>query len=295
MKPASPELLALLSSRQFFRADLWTFTLQSGVVLCYCGGDADIVANGNTYSAGGLTGPYFDRQDSKAKLHQKVGTGVDTLVVDVLPGAATVAGDRFVDAIRKGLFDGAGVLLERAYMPTWGDTRVGVVRMFQGYVADVPHSASIAAFNINSPLERLNLSLPRNVAQITCMNQLGDAVCGVNLASFSATGTVGAVADRSNFECTLSGSFPAGTFDKGKLVFTSGALSGWQATIKTCAPTSPGIALLGFLPIAPTAGDTFTIYYGCNKSYTDSNGCGKFSNQPRYRGFKFIPQPSMAI
>lgn len=296
MKPCSPELLALLSARQFYAADLWTFTLQGGTVLRYTSGDQDITANGLVYSAGGQVGPYFDRQDNKAKCHWKVGTGADSLVVDVLPGSATVLGDQFLDACRRGLFDGAEVMLERAIMPTYGDTRVGVVRFFLGRVAEVGFSASLATFSINSHMELLNQQLPRNIAQPMCMNNLGDATCTVNLESFKTTGTVSGTPSISSFQASLVGSFASGTFDKGKVLFTSGALNGVSVTVKQCTFGSPAtIALLGFLPSAPSAGDTFKIYYGCDKSFTSSNGCPKFTNTAHFRGFPFVPQPSVAV
>jgi hypothetical protein len=95
MKPASSQLIALLASRQFFSADLYQYDLVGGTSLYYCGGDADIVWNGITWSAGKSTGPYFDRKDNKAKCHWKVGVDVDQLVFDCIPGSATIGGEPY--------------------------------------------------------------------------------------------------------------------------------------------------------------------------------------------------------
>jgi hypothetical protein len=87
MKPTSPALRKILESREWFQADVFTFSggnLGSNV-LRYCGGDQDVTYNGVLYPCGGSTGPYFDRQDAKAKVRQKVGTAVDTLQFDVIP------------------------------------------------------------------------------------------------------------------------------------------------------------------------------------------------------------------
>src|SRR5579863_246653 len=129
MKPASTALINLLATRQFFTADLYQFALAGGGELNYCGGDKDIIWNGITYSAGGVVGPYFDRKDNKAKCHWKIGVEVDTLVFDVLPGAATVLGEPFLQAVHAGQFDGAELMLERAYMPVYGDASRGTVIM----------------------------------------------------------------------------------------------------------------------------------------------------------------------
>jgi uncharacterized phage protein (TIGR02218 family) len=295
VKPCSAPLKTLLATRQFYAVDLYKFILVGGGTLRYCSGDADISYNGELYTAGAQTGPYFDRQDNKAKLHQKIGTAVDTLVFDVIPGSATVLGEPFLQGIHSGAFDGATLILHRVFMPTYGDTSRGALRMFLGRVADIDAGRSIATFTINSNMELNNLDFPRNLWQPGCVNNLGDASCGVTLASYSTTG-VAAASGSTNavINATLSGA--TGYYDLGKIVFTSGALSGVSRSIKTCAFGSPTIiTLLTPFPEAPATGDQFTITAGCNKNFTDSNGCPKFSNTARYRGFDFVPQPVVAV
>lgn len=370
MKPVSPELLTLLSSRQFFVADLYTFQLANGVTLTYCGGDQAIVANGITFPAGGQIGPYFDRTDSKAKCHWKIGMEVDSLVFDVLPGSATISGTPFLTAVRQGLFDGAEVILDRAYMPTYGDTSRGLVRYFVGRVAEVDCGRSIATFTVNSHLELLNLQLPRNLYQPGCVNSLGDAACGVDLTNpaYHTTGAVVAGTTAATINAYLATVPQTGAFDLGTIAFTSGALAGQTYGVKQCVFGSTHvISLTGFMACAPAVGDTFTITFGCDKtsglpwrvngncakgstaignpSYygqnmvgmvvsgpgfpegttvtaagpgavvlsaastanitsgewtmappagTPQNGCAKFNNLARFRGFPFVPQPVTA-
>lgn len=296
MKPVSAELLALLATRQFYVADLYTFSGGNlgASVLRYCGGDQSLSANGNLYPAGGVTGPYFDRQDNKAKCHWKVGVAVDTLVFDVIPGSATLFGVSFLAALHNGVMDGAELLLERAYMPAYGDLTRGTVRYFAGLVAEIDFGRSVATFSVNSHLELLNLQLPRNLYQPSCVNNLGDTACGVNLASYMTTGTVQSGSTSALVLATISGSFASGTFDLGKIVFTSGALDGLSATVKACAFGSPAsIQLLAYLPGAPAAGDSFDLFYGCDKS-DGGNGCAKFANTARYRAQRLVPQPATA-
>lgn len=296
MKPCSPELLALLKSRQFFAADVYTISLAGGTVLRYCGGDQDLTVNGMLYPAGKQIGPYFDRKDNKAKVHWKVGVETDTLVVDVIPGAATILGAPFLQAVRNGVFDAAEFMLERLYMPTYGDTRRGALRYFVGRMAELDSGRSLATYSINSHLELLNLQLPRNLYQVPCINNLGDATCQVDLNSFKTTGTISSGSNVHTLNATLvgDGGFAAGTFDQGKMTFTSGALSGYTAGVKSVVFGTPDVInLIGFLPSAPAASDTFTLFFGCDKSI-GSNGCGKFTNTARFRGFRWIPQPSTA-
>ncbi len=293
MKPASQALKALLASRQFYAADLYTFTLAGGGMLRYCGGDRDISAGGNRFPAGGQSGPYFDRKDAKAKCHWKIGVEVDTLVFDVLPGSATVLGAPFLAAVRQGVFDGAELQLERAFMPTYGDTSAGTVILFAGRVAEVDAGRSVATFTVNSHLELLNLQMPRNLYQPGCVNNLGDASCAVSLASFATSGT--ALAGSSASVLTASLAQATGYFDQGKLTFTGGANAGLWRSVKSWVAGSPGtLSLLAPFPNAPAAGDAFTLYPGCDKTL-GTNGCAKFSNQANFRGMPYIPTPDTAV
>ncbi len=293
MKPISPQLQAILGSRQFFVADLYTFVLVGGGALRYCGGDRNITANGLFYPAGGQIGPYFDRQDSKAKVRWKVGVEVDTLVFDVIPGSATVLGEPFLQAVRTGLFDGADCTLERVFMPSYGDTRAGTVVMFAGRVAEVDAGRSIATFTVNSHLELLNLELPRNLYQAPCVNNLADAACGVNLAAFAVAGSI--VAAGPTFFVTAGfGGRISGYFVQGKIQMTSGANSGLTRLISGYDPATGNISVIDPFPTVPNGGDTFTAFPGCDHSL-GPNGCPKFNNVPRFKGFPAVPAPETAI
>jgi len=297
-KPASPELVTLIAGRVFYRADLYTIVLTSGQTLRYTSGDQDITANGFLYSSGGQVGPYFDLQGAKAQLHYKVGTEVDTLTFGVIPGGATVGTTPFLQAIHDGLFDGALISMERAYMPitAYGDTSRGTILTFVGRAAEIDAGRSTAEFNVSSHLELLNTQMPRNLVQPGCVNNLGDATCTVSLNSYKTTGTVSSGTTIQTVNATLVGSFSAGTFDYGTITFTSGVNNGLTFDVKTCVFGSPNvITLLGFMAQAPGVGDAFNLFYGCDKSYTGSNGCTKFANTSHFRGWPFVPQASVAV
>jgi len=294
MKPASTSLQSLLASRQFFAADLYTFTLaQGGGTLRYCAGDADITANGHLYPCGGQAGPYFDRKDNKSKCHWKIGVEVDTLSFDVIPGSATVDAAPFLQAVRMGVFDGAEMTLERAFMPSYGNTAAGTVIMFVGRVAEIDCGRSLATFSVNSHLELLNLSVPRNLYQAGCLNCLYDAGCGVNPAAWAVTGTAVGGSSGSVILATIAEA--TGWFDQGSVKFTSGVNAGVARTVKSWVSGSPGsLSLIAPFPAGPAAGDTFTALPGCD-STTGAGGCGKFGNTARFRGFPFIPVPETAL
>ena len=46
------------------------------------------------------------------------------------------------------------------------------------------------------------------------------------------------------------------------------------------------------LPFAPSAGDAFTVYAGCD--HTQATCQGRFNNVAENRGFPYVPPPQMA-
>lgn len=296
-KPISPRLARMLASDiDLYVADTYEFYLyNAGIILRYTNGDADIRGNGKLYSAGGIQiGPYFDAAGNRSAARWERGIGVDTLEFEVLPGAAMIAGVPFLTAVQQGVFDGADLIKNRWFMPTYGDTRCGPINIFSGRVADVIPSRSKAVFSINSYMELLDQNFPRNLFQAGCVNNLGDTSCGVNLPALGVPLTV------TTSTLTVIGTTiavaPAGQFNQGKILFTSGALSGLSRTVKLATAGAPGsVELLFPLPVAAAPGDGFTIYPGCDKSYAGANGCAKFSNQARFRGEDKIPIVETAV
>ncbi len=300
MKTASAALQALLATSQFAAADLYTFTLAGGQALRWTGFDTDVIANGNSFASGAQGGPFFDRQDNKAKCHWKIGVEVDTLVFDVMPGSASVNGLPFLEACRLGVFDGAELQLERAFLapPAGGlyppvAASAGTVVLFVGRVAEVDLGRSLATFNVNSHLELLNLNLPRNLFQSGCVNSLYDAACGVSRASYAVAGTAAGGSSPSLVNATLAQA--SGWFDQGSIGFTSGPNAGFARTVKSYIAGSPGtLALIAPFPFAPAPGDSFTAYPGCDKT-NGAGGCAKFANTARFKGFPFVPIPETAV
>jgi len=295
-KPISPRLEVLLGTdADLFRADLYEFTLIGGGVLRYTNADADITMNGKLFSAGGIQiGPYFDTQGNRGYSRWAVGTSVDTTMLDIIPGAATVGGQPFKVACQQGVFDGATLKKQRVFMPTFGDTRRGPITMFVGRVAEADVGRSKITMIINSHLELLDQVFPRNLYQAGCVNNLGDTACGVNLAALAVACTItGGTAQSLQANLAVA---PTGKFNQGKVVFTSGVLSGMSRTVKLATAGAPGtITLLLPFPSAPAVADTFNIYPGCDKTYAGTNGCAKFANQARWRAEPLIPIVETAI
>lgn len=288
MKSASPALIALLStSRQFWMADLYSFTLVDGTVLRHTSADIDITTGGHTFLHGQ---PIITRSRTRVAL----GTAVDQLDLNISADANTLLGGLpWLQAITNGALDGAEVVLERAFAASPEDAMAGniagTVNLFEGRVSDTTTDSLTSKVIVRSWLEVLNTPLPRNLYQPPCVNSLYDSGCGVSRAAYAAFGAAASGSTRQSINCGLGNA--AGYFDIGEIVMTSGQN---QGVIRTVRAYTPGVVALAYpLPKPVSVGDTFTIYPGCDKRMTTCDT--KFSNKPRFRGTPFVPVPETAL
>jgi uncharacterized phage protein (TIGR02218 family) len=173
-----------------------------------------------------------------------------------------------------------------------GLNQQGTVIRFVGNIGDLDQvSRTIAKFTCKSKVEDLNIQLPRNILQPTCIWTLFDSGCTLNKASFALHGTVQA---GSTVNKLITNLIQTDTyFDNGQLVFNSGPNAGHVVAVKAYLNASGKVSFFVPLPAAPGIGDTFTIYPGCDK--TQATCTGKFSNLVNFGGFPYVPAPETAI
>ena len=285
MKNISAPLLAhLQTGGPFVMADLYTVTLASGAIYHWADFDQDIVhpTNGYTYSS---TGPVLKR----GKTREIIGIEVDTLDISIYGrGSDSVNGLPILAAAQAGAFDGATLILERAFLSPI-PTVVGTVILFTGRFADVTLGRTEFQVRVNSLTESLNINLPRNIQQPGCTHVLYDAGCGLTKSTFGTSGTIATGSTTSILNSGITNSF--GYFNRGSIKFTSGALTGITRTIKSY---NLGVfSLLLPLPTVPVVGDSFIAYAGCDKQ--QSTCSSKFGNIAQFRGAPFIPVPVTAV
>jgi len=187
MKAASAAMIALLgSSDQFIMADLYTITLVGGSMLRYSAAPTVLIANGYTFALG----PKFERSKTKVVIV----TQVDELEVMLYPGTTDlIGGASFLEAAWQGQLDGALLQLERAFMPTYGDTSPGTVVLFAGRISDIDCTRTGIDIKCRSHLELLNIQMPRRLWQSSCTHFFGDAIlwgCDVSIRSVGSTSDV---------------------------------------------------------------------------------------------------------
>jgi uncharacterized phage protein (TIGR02218 family) len=291
VKSVSSDTLDILASRQFAVADLYMFSLPSGINLYYTSADIDITVNGHTYKCGGTTGPYIDRSaksgGQKALCHWKPGLEVGTLQFDIIPGSAQVNGTAFLTACRIGLFDGADFSLDRYVSNA---TKSGTIPMFQGRVAEIDAGRSFATFQIADHRELLNQVLPKNLFQSSCRWSFCSSGCTLNRADFPVTSTAASGSTGSLINATLAAA--TGAYDQGSITFTGGPNNGLTRTVKTYTNGSPStVTMTAPFPYAPGIGDTFSILQGCSRTTTACAAYGKLAN---LGGTPFVPAAATA-
>ena len=284
MKPASPALVALLNSgAQFIMADLYTFTLVGGMVLRYSAAATALSANGYAFALG----PKFERSKTKTV----IGTQVDELDIRVYPEMTDlVGGTPFLTAVWQGQFDGALLQLERAFMPSYGDTSPGTVVLFAGRVSDADCSRTGVDIKVRSHLELLNIQMPRRLWQSACSFVFGDAMCLFNRAAMAASFASGAGSTQTAIVTSVS-PMPASLYDQGTIIGISGANAGETRTIRQLTGGRVVVTLAFLSPVAP--GDQFQLLPGCD--HTLATCTNTFNNAIHFGGFPYIPTPETAV
>ena len=284
MKAASPALIALLNaSEQFVMADLYTFTLVGGSVLRYSAVATAIAANGFTFALG----PKFERSKTKTV----IGTQVDELDIKIYPETTDLIGATpWTQAAWQGQLDGALLQLERAFMPTYGDTSPGTVVLFAGRVSDIDCSRTGIDMKCRSHLELLNIQMPRRLWQTSCTHVFGDAMCQFDRASLQASFACLPGSTETQIISTVSPT-PAGLYVQGTIIGLTGANAGFSRTIAGMSNGSVSVKLAFLSP--PATGDQFQLLPGCDRSIATCTNL--FNNALHFGGMPYIPTPETAV
>jgi uncharacterized phage protein (TIGR02218 family) len=291
MKPASSALINYLNAIRaapdavLLMADAFLFTLADGATLGYTNIDVTFSYSGVTYLANAV------RIDG-LKYKQSIGVDVDQQQISIaaLSTDTIIGGAAFLQALRNRAFDRCSIQRYRVFFSdTIGGTVVGSVLLFKGRLGKIDEIGRTAAMlTVNSDLCLLDNYMPRNIYQPTCLHTLYDSGCTLVKASFGTNGTVGAGA--SFTQIPWNGA--SANFAQGTLTFTSGVNSGLSVTVGS-ALDGAWLAPIYPLQTAPNAGDSFTVYFGCD--HTQNTCLAKFNNLANFRGFPFVPPPIMSL
>jgi hypothetical protein len=314
LRPASAALVALLNSgaTQFWMADLYTFTLQGGTAYLFSG--AATAISDQTTGRIFQRGPRFERSTTRIV----IGIQSDELDVRIYPATTDLLGTApWAEAVWQGELDGATVQLERAFMPSWGNTSAGTVVLFAGGVSDIEASRTMILMKVRSHLELLNIAMPRRLWQPSCNHNFGDAMCGYDrVGGHNADGLptgIGALTFNalSGSTTTVINGAPstAAPYTLGTITGLAGVNAGQSRTIASFASGEAVAVKIGFLS-TPAIGDAFQILPGCDRTLSTCGSVFRNSrvvvtsgssasynpgNAERFGGFPFVPPPENAI
>lgn len=306
----APLTQAILAGSQYLMVNVFKFTLVSGTTLYYTDTDADISVSGPLpgYSGPGaqtfLTGIAIVR----GNLKQERGIKVQTCDLEMSPQADTynstlVAGTGFLQAVRQALFDSAQIQWWRCIFnlpSTQGaqlDTSPGGFLRFQGIVDSATAGRQKATLTLASQVSLLDIQMPRNLIQQSCLHSLYDSGCTLSKAAFTVTGTVSTNLNNiTNNDITTNLTQPDDQFSLGIITFTSGQNNGVSRTVRRYLHTSGEVQFVNPPPNVILAGDAFSIVAGCPKTQA---ACGNtnaaigptFNNLAHNRSFPYVPVP----
>jgi hypothetical protein len=312
---SAPSALAIFmeNATTFFRADLYTFTLPSGLVLRWSG--ATVPVKASLQVLGTTTGPYEwlvgpPIGDQGVQSARGVAPGSVDVTLNCGDGRFQVGGVDVRDFAFGLGFDGALVRIDRAYAASVSDMTtigpVGTYCRFSGRMSEPKELGQTqVVLTCTDFRDALDTDYPKATFQTSCNNTFGDAKCGVNLAALTVTGSVtntGGTQTAATFDTTLT---QAGNyFQLGALTFTSGVNSGLSRSVKAYSQQGGGVLMQSPFPSIPQPGDTFSIVPGCLLSMgTSANTCGSWQSavpsgtpwQQRYRATPFVPPPTTGL
>jgi uncharacterized phage protein (TIGR02218 family) len=291
MKPTSSALISYLNTvrenpdARLLMADAFLFTLQSGSTLAYTNIDVTFSYGGQTYLANSIL-------IEGLKYKAAVGLEVDRQQITVAARStdAIAGGAPFLQSLRDGAFDGCEIVRSRVFFSDrLGGAVIGAATLFKGRLGNIDEiGRSSAKLTVNSDLVLLDIDMPRNIYQPTCLHALYDSGCTLTKAAFGTNGTVGA----GSTVATVYWPGATANFAQGTITFTSGVNAGVTTTVGS-AVNGSALNLIYPLQSAPQPGDGFTVYFGCD--HTPATCQSKFNNLVNFRGFPYVPPPQMAI
>lgn len=271
MRAASAGFIAHLAQDCTTLAWCWKVTRRDAQVFGFTTHDRDLSLSGVTYAA--------DTGLSASAAQARAGASVDNLeVVGFLDAAAITEAD-----LLAGLWDGAEVVLS---IVNWADVSQGALLVQTGNIGNV----SLRGQQFTAELMSLSQSLNRTVGTLMtrrCNASLGDARCGVTLATYTVTGT--ATAASAGAQVFSASDLPASL--GGLLTWTSGANAGRAMEVKQASAGQITLALPMPDPIA--AGDGYSVSAGCDKNLSTCRDT--FANVENFRGFPHIPGPDATL
>jgi uncharacterized phage protein (TIGR02218 family) len=280
VKRFSEPLAAHLASGVTTICTCWRVERGDGAALGFTDHDRGVSFDGVAYEpASGL-----DASDAVAHAGLQVG-GLE------VSGAFT--SERISEAdLAAGLYDNARV---ETWLVNWAEPAERHL-MRVGSIGEVKSADGAFTAELRSLAHELDQPRGR-IFRSTCDADLGDARCGVDLASgtWTASGTVATTDGARWLTASLPGDRPTGFFDAGALTFASGANAGQRIEVLRHVREGGVDRIELWAPMARpiAAGDGFSVSAGCDKRFATCRD--RFANIENFRGFPHMPGNDFAL
>ena len=269
MKTLSNELSAHLAGEVTTLAQCWKLTRRDGTLLGFTDHDADITYDSQLYqAASGLTPSAVESQASLA---------VDNLDIEGMLEAETIT----EADILAGRYDFAEI---ETFIVNYADLTQGKLELRRGWLGEVQLNKQHFIAEVRGLTQKLAQHIGELYSPI-CRARLGDSRCGVDLSSYTVTGTLTAVESAAQ-SSDSSRTEAAGTYDHGLLTMSSGANSGLSREVKFHQSGGELILVLPF-PYELQLGDSYSLTQGCDK--TLSTCMNRYDNAINFRGEPHVP------
>lgn len=310
MKRLMPSSLItfLQNNRNCIKADCFAITLPTGVVMYVTEGQFDITIPSGTNGWTGATTTFKAAQYGRwvrGSITSAGGSNLssNTMKLTCVPQQNTVFPGLSVgllNAALNHLFDAAQVWVYTVYMPigNYGNVSNGVETKFQGTITRTPGlGRNKIEFECADPLYLLNMKVPSRLMQTQCPWSFTDVNCTLTASDYTVNFTATGASTQTVLTPSSAFTQAAGYFNQGVVKCLSGANAGLSQTVKIHASGNITIMVPWLLPV--TAGDTFAVIKGCDKTLTMCKGTIKASgasidNSINFGGTPFAPVPSVA-
>jgi uncharacterized phage protein (TIGR02218 family) len=280
VRTLDPDLVAHLATGVTTLCRCWKLTRGDGAVQGFTDHDRSLTFDGLMYEP--ESG--FDASEETSATGFAVG-GLEVL--------GALSSDRLsADDLAAGLYDGAEV---RVFLVNW-TTPAERHLLRVGHLGEVTREDGAFRAEIRGLAAALDQPQGRAFRH-GCDADLGDARCGVNLAAaaFRGEGTVTVASNRRRLTVSGLGDFAAGWFERGRLVWSTGANAGRAMEVRAHRVIAGDVVLELWQPMhgAILPGDTFVVTAGCDKLF--GTCVAKFGNGPNFRGFPHMPGNDFAL
>lgn len=270
MKTLAPGLQAHLDTGTTTLAWCWKITRTDGAVFGFTDHDLGVE----------IAGTRFEPESGFAASELRAG---DDLSVDAQDAEGVLRSDVITETdILDGRWDNAAVEVWRV---NWQATSERVL-MRRGNLGEIRRGRLAFVAEVRSLAHWLNQPVGRTF-QGYCDADLGDARCGVTLATpaLTASGSVTAVTGDRSFTAPGLAGFAPGHFDRGLLTWVSGLNAGRRAEVASHAGAALALLEAPLRGIAP--GDGYTVSAGCDRQFATCRD--RFGNAVNFRGFPHMP------